>query len=193
VLHAAGWVAAGEYADALRGLAAGGVSSFLAVYVLAPSVAGILARAAIGEARAVRVRPHLKVSGTAALLALCYANAAAALPQTVREPDWDYLAVMLLVVALMCVGGFAAGGALGRLLGADRAQRASLMFGLGMSNNGTGLVVAAGALAHLPAVMLPIICYNLVQHVVAGCADRYWSQPGGARPPEQGHPLTAAA
>ena len=53
------------------------------------------------------------------------------------------------------------------------------MFGLGMTNNGTGLVVAAGALDHLPAVVLPVVFYNLVQHVAAGVADRLASGPGG--------------
>jgi BASS family bile acid:Na+ symporter len=45
------------------------------------------------------------------------------------------------------------------------------MLGLGMNNNGTGLVLAAMALVNYPRVMLPIIFYNLVQHLVAGCAD----------------------
>ena len=35
------------------------------------------------------------------------AEAAVALPQTVREPDWDYLGVMLLIVVVMCAAGFA--------------------------------------------------------------------------------------
>jgi bile acid:Na+ symporter, BASS family len=119
-------------------------------------------------------------SSSCVLLTLCYANAAVALPQTIREPDWDYLAVMLAVVAAMCVAGFAAGAGVARAVGADGPQRASLMFGLGMTNNGTGLVVAAGALAHMPAVMLPIIFYNLIQHVVAGVVDRYFLGEGGA-------------
>ena len=37
-----------------------------------------------------------------------------------------------------------------------------------MNNNGTGLVLASVALADHPRVMLPIILYNLVQHLVAG-------------------------
>lgn len=41
-----------------------------------------------------------------------------------------------------------------------------------MNNNGTGLVLAAAALPHLPGVLLPVIFYNLAQHVVAGIADR---------------------
>jgi BASS family bile acid:Na+ symporter len=42
------------------------------------------------------------------------------------------------------------------------------MYGLGMNNNGTGLVLAGAALAAHPQVLLPIIVYNLVQHLVAG-------------------------
>lgn len=172
VLQAVGWVAEGEYADALRDLAAGGAGSFLVWCVLAPSLAGIAARAALGERRAARLRPGLKLSGTLVLLTLCYANAAVALPQVVRQPDWDFLGVMLAVVAAMCGAGFAAGAGVGRLLRVPPSQRVSLTFGLGMTNNGTGLVVAAGSLAHLPNVLLPILFYNLVQHFVAGLADR---------------------
>ncbi len=37
-----------------------------------------------------------------------------------------------------------------------------------MNNNGTGLILASLALASYPRVMVPIIFYNLVQHLVAG-------------------------
>jgi BASS family bile acid:Na+ symporter len=46
----------------------------------------------------------------------------------------------------------------------DQAERVSLMFGLGMNNNGTGLVLASLALSSYPNIMVPIIFYNLVQH-----------------------------
>lgn len=174
ILHAVGWMADGDYANALHELASGDVGSFLGVYVLAPSLAGIALRALLGEARLAGWRPSLKLASSAVLLTLCYANAAVALPKIIADPDWDFLAVMLVIVAAMCCAGFIAGAVLGRLTKADRAQRASLMFGMGMTNNGTGLVIAAGALAHIPAVLLPIIFYNLVQHVIAGGVDRYW-------------------
>lgn len=45
------------------------------------------------------------------------------------------------------------------------------MFGLGMNNNGTGLVLGSLALANYPRVLLPIIFYNLVQHLVAAGVD----------------------
>jgi len=43
-----------------------------------------------------------------------------------------------------------------------------MMYGLGMNNNGTGLVLASLAVASFPRIMVPIIFYNLVQHLVAG-------------------------
>ena len=84
---------------------------------------------------------------------------------------------MLAVVTGFCVSGFCAGAVLARLFRADPGRRASLMFGLGMMNNGTGLVIAATTLAHLPEVLLPVIFYNLMQHIVAGLFHR-WSATG---------------
>ncbi|MFZ1810497.1 MAG: Na+-dependent transporter, partial [Candidatus Nitrotoga sp.] len=53
----------------------------------------------------------------------------------------------------------------------DRTERVSLMFGLGMNNNGTGLVLASLALSSYPNIMVPIIFYNLVQHIAAGTVN----------------------
>src|SRR5207249_3855380 len=83
-------------------------------------------------------------------------------------PDWDFLAVNLAVVVTLCFLAFAAGWLIARWLKADLPQQVSLMFGLGMNNNGTGLVLASMALADHPRVLLPIIFYNLVQHLLAG-------------------------
>jgi len=80
----------------------------------------------------------------------------------------------------LCVAAFASGWWLGRLLRADRASRTALMFGLGMSNNGAGLVLAGVALAGQPRLMLPIIFYNLVQHLVAGAATYLLNVGAGA-------------
>jgi bile acid:Na+ symporter, BASS family len=46
------------------------------------------------------------------------------------------------------------------------------MFGLGMNNNGAGVVIASFALPGHPQAMLPIIFYNLVQHLVASAVLR---------------------
>ncbi len=182
VLHAVGWVAEGAFADGLHRLAGGGASSFLAAFVLAPSLAGMAARGVIGGGPLGRARPGLKVANAAALLLLCYANAAAALPRTFAAPDWDFLGVMLAIVTGLCALGFAAGAVLAAGFGADAGRRASLMFGLGMTNNGTGLVLATTALADAPDAMLPVIFYNLVQHVVAAAAGRLLGRGGPGRP-----------
>ncbi|MBY0515012.1 MAG: hypothetical protein K2P78_14060, partial [Gemmataceae bacterium] len=80
----------------------------------------------------------------------------------------------LAVVAagVLCGSGFAAGWAVARLVGAGGSQRRSLVFGLGMTNNGTGLVMAGAALSGVPAAILPVLTYNLVQHLFAGAVSR---------------------
>jgi BASS family bile acid:Na+ symporter len=185
-LHAAGLMATGGYAAALHELAASGTGGFLAVGVVAPSLLGILTRRAAGEARIAAVRPHVNLANAGLLLAINYCNAAVSLPQAVSDPDWDFLAVLLLIVVGLCVLAFTAGWFLARLLRTDAGQRTALMFGLGMNNNGTGLVLASTALAAYPRVMLPIIFYNLVQHVVAGAVDATMGRkanPVSPRPP----------
>ena len=171
-LHSVGLMATGDYAEDLHELAAGGTGMFLAVCVLAPSLIGIGVRRAVGDARYTAARPRLKLINSAILLVLNYSNASVSLPQAVADPDPDFLAVTLGIVVALCVLAFAAGWSISRLLQATPAQRTSLMFGLGMNNNGTGLVLASMALADHPRVMLPIILYNLVQHLIAGLVDR---------------------
>ncbi len=196
-LHAVGWMAEGEYAADLHGLAAHGSGVFLAACVVVPSVLGILLRLLVGEARLAVVRPWLKPANSANLLALSYSNAAAALPQAVAQPDWDFLGAILAITSSLCVLAFASGGAIARRLRADAPGRTSLMYGLGMNNNGTGLVLASMALADRPRVMLPIIFYNLVQQVVAGAVgSREGRRAGveiGAPAVPAPHPLPESA
>jgi BASS family bile acid:Na+ symporter len=168
VLDAVGAMASGEYAEHLRGLAASGAGVFLTVCVAVPALLGVLVHGACGEQRLSPARPALKLVNSLALLLLIYANASVSLPEVVAYPDADFLALILGVVVSLCGLTFASGWVVGRLLKADRARQTALMFGLGMNNNGTGLVLAGVALAGHPRVMLPILLYNLVQHLVAG-------------------------
>jgi BASS family bile acid:Na+ symporter len=177
-LHSVGLMATGDYAQDLHELAAGGTGAFLAICVLAPSLIGIGLRRWIGDARYSAAKPHLKLVNFAILLILNYSNASVSLPQALADPDVDFLAVTLVIVVGLCILGFAAGWLISRMLKATPGERTSLMFGLGMNNNGTGLVLASMALADHPRVMLPIIFYNLVQHLVAGGVDRLICRPG---------------
>src|SRR5262249_3346517 len=166
--------AVGEVAGAggaLGAVARHPAGDFLAAFVVLPTVAGMAARALVGSGWVGRHKPALKVCGSVAVLVLCYSNAAASLPQVVRDPDWDFLALVAGAAVGLCAAGVAAGRAVARGLGAGRAEEASLMYGLGMSNNGTGLVLAA-SLGVPPEALLPVLVYNLVQHLVAGVVSR---------------------
>jgi BASS family bile acid:Na+ symporter len=171
-LHAVGFMASGDYAEDLHELAAGGAGAFLAVAVILPSLLGLVVRHAAGERRVEAAKPVLKLINIGVLLFLNYSNAAVSLPQALGQPDPDFLAATLAIVVGLCALMFAAGWAVARLFRTGREQRVALMFGLGMNNNGTGLVMASLALADHPRVLLPIIFYNLVQHLMAGAADR---------------------
>jgi BASS family bile acid:Na+ symporter len=172
ILHVVGWLTEGTFADSLHHLASGGTRSFLVAFVLIPSLAGMASRCFFGSVRVQRIRPVLKATNSANLLVLGYVNAAVSLPATFADPDWDFLALMLVVVTSLCVLGFAAGVVVARMLRVDASRRNALVFGLGMTNNGTGLVLATTALAHIPEVILPVIVCNLVQQVIAAVAQR---------------------
>jgi BASS family bile acid:Na+ symporter len=181
-LHAVGFLASGNYAEELHELAWSGTGAFLAVGVIGPSLLGIALRLLAGETWTAASKPYLKLLNSVILLALNYSNAAVSLPQAVAHPDLDFLMVTLGIVACLCVSAFVVGWTTARLVGASRDQRVSMMFALGMNNNGAGLVLASMALADLPRVMLPIILYNLVQHLVAGAANVWVDRPSGPAP-----------
>jgi bile acid:Na+ symporter, BASS family len=170
-LHAAGFMTTGDYAEDLHALATDCTGAFLAICVLLPSLLGIALHKVVGERRVASAGPLLKLVNSGNLLLLNYTNACVCLPQTVADPDWDFLAVVLGIVSALCVLAFVSGLAISRFLKADLAQQVSLVFALGMNNNGAGLVLASMTLAGHPRVLLPIIFYNLVQHLVAGGMD----------------------
>lgn len=167
VLHMVGFVTHGDYAEDLHTLAAEGAMDFLGLWVILPALLGMAVGWLLGEGRPAPAQPYLKLVNYAVLVLLNYSNASLTLPKALFQPDWDFLVIMLIIVAGLCLTTFAAGYGLARLLGADRGGTVALMFGLGMNNNGTGLVLASMALAHHPEVLLPIIFYNLIQHLVA--------------------------
>jgi BASS family bile acid:Na+ symporter len=171
-LHSVGLMTTGDYSEDLHELATSGTTGgFLAACVILPSLLGILLRFTAGEKRVAGAKPTLKLLNSLNLLVLNYSNASVSLPESIANPDFDFLAVTLAIVFGLCVLTFTAGWLLARLFRVSAPQRTSLMFGLGMNNNGTGLVLAAMALSDHPLVMLPIIFYNLVQHLVAGGVD----------------------
>ncbi len=153
----------------LHRLASRDAGAFLAAWVLVPSLCGMALRSVLKRAWLSQVEDGLKPLAPLVLLLLCYSNASVCLPQALGTPDWDFLLVTLGCVLGLCILTFSCGYVIGQLLHADHDQRAALMFGLGMSNNGTGQVLASMALASFPLVLFPIIVYNILQHLAAGC------------------------
>jgi BASS family bile acid:Na+ symporter len=171
ILHSVGFLTTGDYSEDLHELAAGEATAFLGAWVILPSLCGLAARQLMVEPRIARVTPYVKLANFAVLVLLNYSNATLVLPKVVSLPDADFLAAVLVIVSVLCVAGFGSGLLLSRALKTTPDETASLMFALGMNNNGTGLVLASLALANHPQVMLPIIFYNLVQHLFASIVD----------------------
>ncbi|MGH8559818.1 MAG: bile acid:sodium symporter family protein [Methylococcales bacterium] len=171
ILDAIGFVTIDDYSEDLHELASGGVISFLGIWVILPSLLGVLTHWLIGEHRIATVKPYAKLINYFVLVLLNYSNASISLPEAISQPDIDLLAIMLVITLSMCIAAFVSGYFLAFMFRADRNGTVALMFSLGMNNNGTALVLASVALSDHPQVMLPIIFYNLVQHLVASLVD----------------------
>jgi BASS family bile acid:Na+ symporter len=171
VLHTVGFVTTGDLSEDLHELASGEAAGFLGIWVILPTLLGILAHLFIGEIRVRRVMAYLKLINYFVLLLLNYSNASLTLPSVVSQPDADFLAVMLVIVIALCISAFSSGYLLASLSRVSNSERVSLVFGLGMNNNGAGLVLASVALSDHPQVMLPVIFYNLAQHLIAAIVD----------------------
>lgn len=167
-LYAFGEMATEEYETVIHGLAAYGSGAFLGLWIVLPSLLGLGVRFVAPETQLTVLMPFIKLINSVVLLLLNYSNGSVSLPQAVADRDYDFLAVTLAITIGLCLTAFASGYGLSRLFKVDDAERVSLMYGLGMNNNGTGLVLASLVLASYPRVMVPIIFYNLVQHLVAG-------------------------
>jgi BASS family bile acid:Na+ symporter len=175
VLHAGGFITSGDYSDDLHGLARSGADLFLGVWVILPSLLGILTHRMLGEKRSALISPYVKLANFIVLALLNYSNASLTLPGVISQPDLDFVTVMLIIVFLLGFAMFGAGYFLARVFRAGRPEMASLMFGLGMNNNGAGLVMASFMFYDHPNVLLPIIFYNLVQHFIAALVDKLLS------------------
>jgi BASS family bile acid:Na+ symporter len=171
-LHAAGVFAPeGAGTDLMQLAGNGGAGMFVALWVVLPVLLGLFIRWVMGAARTDAASPVLKFASSVVLLVLCYSNASTCLPAAVANPDWDFLALVVVAAGLACVAAFAAGFGAAQVVSADPARRASLVFGVGMANNGAGLALAAGTLAACPMALLPVVAINLLQHIAAGVAS----------------------
>lgn len=158
----------GDYSQDLIELALGkDIQYLLMISVIIPSILGILTRYFLGDKKHLQIRAYLKNVGLADLLILNYINASSAMSSIILNPDWDFMLLVFLVTIALSLLGFLGGWFLPILLSGNIKDRTALMYGLGMNNNGTGLVLVSTALADHPLIMIPIIFYNLGQQLIA--------------------------
>jgi len=161
-------MASEEYEAVLYHVSAYGSGWFLGLWVVLPTLLGLSIRIAVPDTMLAALMPYIKLVNSVVLLLLNYSNASVSLPKAVAEHDWDFLAVTFTITTGLCLTAFAVGYWLSGRFRLEQSETVALMYSLGMNNNGTGLVLASLILAPYPRVMVPIIFYNLVQHVVAG-------------------------
>jgi BASS family bile acid:Na+ symporter len=168
VLKSIAYITAGDYSEDLHELANQGTSAFLTASIVVPSLIGIGLRTLMTEKHWESAGPGLKMANLLNLILLNYSNASVALPTAFSNWDADFLAMIALTTTLLCSTSFFAGWSISKLMKFKHPERVALTYALGMSNNGTGLVLASSALSDHPLVMLPIIFYNLGQQIIAG-------------------------
>jgi BASS family bile acid:Na+ symporter len=168
ILQSASSITLGDYAEDLTELAQTGIKTFLIISVVIPILLGAILRILLKEQHGKTATVWLKAINSIILLLLIYSNAAVCLPQTIAKPDWDFLILILIITVLLCLTMFIAGYVTAKIFNSNHDDLVALVFGLGMNNNGTGLVLASTQLSDHPAVLLPIVFYNLIQHLIAG-------------------------
>lgn len=171
IFHIVGWITTGDYSEDLHELASGHIVFFLGIWVVFPSLLGIATRYILDEQWFNDIKHYLKPINYIILILLNYSNAALTLPKALSSPDIDLLFIIMFISILLCATTFYSGYCLAKHYHANRKDTVSLMFGLGMNNNGTALVLASITLVDHPEIMIPIIIYNLVQHLAASIID----------------------
>ncbi len=167
ILHSVGFMAFGDYAEDLHELANNGTGAFIIFSIILPSILGIVLHSLLGEKKIAPLKLYLKFINLIALILLMYSNAAISLPQAFSSPDLDFHLIIITITLCMCTILFIIGWFISKMLKTGKPEQTSLVFALGMNNNGGGLVLASMSLSDHPLILLPIIFYNLAQQIVA--------------------------
>ncbi|WP_189248928.1 bile acid:sodium symporter family protein [Streptosporangium pseudovulgare] len=165
--------------DGLAGTA--GAAAFALALIVLPCLAGIIARAVVGERRTTRAAPVVKLVNLVNILLLCYVNASGALGQALSHPDPDFMILAVGVAGVVCCLSFLAGRWISRWTRCDTPDGISLTFATGMNNTSAAAVLAASWFAHRPQVLLPILAYSLLQKLAAGLFGTRAAAPPAAQ------------
>ncbi|TWT76152.1 Sodium Bile acid symporter family protein [Posidoniimonas polymericola] len=168
--------AAGGDPEVAHGIGRAVLGSYFLLWVLLPSAVGVGVRLVLGPQRTARLRPWIRLAGSGLLLLLIYAFASASLQIVEARSAGERLATAIMLAGVLCVAAFSTGWLIAKLAKASRPTTAALVYGVGMHNNGVALLLADTVLPQESTVFLPIICYALVQHVLAGVVDALFNR-----------------
>lgn len=145
--------------------------TFFIVWVILPSLAGMVFNRWVGATEIARNRGAIRLVSAIALLALNYTNASLAMPQVFeRAAPKTILICACLAVALQLVG-VAAAWVMSRSMKLDKPSTIALMFAFSMKHTGLALVLAGEVLESEQRVILLIVLATLLQHILAAIVD----------------------
>lgn len=147
--------------------------TFFIVWVILPSLAGMLFNRVAGAEFIERKRSWIRFVSALALLALNYTNASLALPGLFERPVWRAIFLAGGLAVALQVLGVASAWLLARMTSLDRESTTALVFAFSMKHTGLALVLAGEVLQQEPRVILLIVLATLLQHILAGFVDRY--------------------
>ncbi len=145
------------------------------LWVILPSLAGVVAAWLAGGERIARAKPLFRIITLATILVLNYANASLAM----RSIWSERIAVAAIAAGLavsVCVLGVLLAVAQARLGRLSRSTQIALVFGLSMKHTGLALVLAGEVLHDQPRVILVILLSTIAQHLAAAAVDWRVSQ-----------------
>ncbi|CAL2067790.1 MULTISPECIES: sodium-dependent transporter [Streptomyces] len=146
--------------------AAGQARALLTGAVALPCSLGLLARRCVPAAVSGRLLPGAPLVAIAAMLALTYVNATAAVPVLHREP-WTIVALCAAVGWGVCRLAFLVGSLTARVLRLPPGAGATVTLACGMSNVSVSTVIVVQALPGQPHALLVALVYGLTQKVSA--------------------------
>ncbi|WP_235277520.1 hypothetical protein [Methylacidiphilum kamchatkense] len=149
----------GSYALDLHAVIAKRIGIFLLLFVIFPTVSGSLCRCVLKDLKLTSVH---YIENTFLLL-LCYANSTASLPKIFQQANFLFLLTVLCFSFIYCFSRFYVGNIIGWLFHYQEDVRKSLVFGTGMSNTGSALVLANLALSNHPRAIFVILLYDVIQ------------------------------
>lgn len=145
----------------------------LLAWVIVPSLLGGVVGRLIGAAQLDHWRPVLSLASAVMLLTLNYINAADALPHLFDQMQTTTVALTMLFALILSGGSFGAAILWARVTRLPVAERTGLIYALGMKNNAIALTLVAGMFAKQPLIGLVLICYIVMQHLMAGLLSQH--------------------